>query len=114
MPVGHYILADNQDITRIGLSSIIRKLCLSEHIREISSKQLLPALLKENPEAIVILDYTLFDFSRIEEMINLHDAFPFVRWILFSEDLPPNFFTISTRKNPLTSYLRMHHDTRDQ
>lgn len=91
MAIRHYISADNQDITRIGLNSVIRKLCLAEYISEISSKQQLTALLKENPEAIVILDYTLFDFSRIEELINLHERFPFVRWILFSEDLTTEF-----------------------
>lgn len=91
MPSRHYILADNQDITRIGLNSVIRKLCLSEHISEVSSKQELPALLKKDPEAIVILDYTLFNFSRIEELMNLHERFPFVQWILFSEELTSGF-----------------------
>ena len=80
----YYILADNQAITRAGLNFIIRELHLSEHIVHIYSKQELPNLLKKNSQAIIILDYTLFDFSRIEELINLHERFPSVRWILFS------------------------------
>ena len=82
----YYILADNQAITRAGLNFIIRELHLSERIIHIYSKQELPDLLKKNSQAIIILDYTLFDFSRIEELINLHERFPSVRWILFSEE----------------------------
>ena len=69
----YYILADNQTITRAGLNFIIRELHLSERIIHIYSKQELPDLLKKNSQAIIILDYTLFDFSRIEELINLHE-----------------------------------------
>ena len=87
----YYILADNQAITRAGLNFIIRELHLSEHIVHIYSKQELPNLLKKNSQAIIILDYTLFDFSRIEELINLHERFPSVRWILFSEELTTEF-----------------------
>ena len=67
----YYILADNQAITRAGLNFIIRELHLSERIIHIYSKQELPDLLKKNSQAIIILDYTLFDFSRIEELISL-------------------------------------------
>ena len=87
----YYILADNQAITRAGLNFIIRELHLSERIIHIYSKQELPDLLKKNSQAIIILDYTLFDFSRIEELINLHERFPSVRWILFSEELTTEF-----------------------
>ena len=87
----YYILADNQAITRAGLNFIIRELHLSERIIQIYSKQELPDLLKKNSQAIIILDYTLFDFSRIEELINLHERFPSVRWILFSEELTTEF-----------------------
>ena len=87
----YYILADNQAITRAGLNFIIRELNLSEHIVHIYSKQELPDFLKKNSQYIIILDYTIFNFSRIEELINLHERFPSVRWILFSEELTTEF-----------------------
>lgn len=91
MPQKYYILADNQDITRAGLNFIIRELHLSKNIVHIYSKRELPDLLKKDSQAVIVLDYTLFDFSRVEELINLHERFPYVRWILFSEELTTEF-----------------------
>lgn len=91
MPQKYYILADNQDITRAGLNFIIRELHLSENIVHTYSKRELPDLLKKDSQAVIVLDYTLFDFSRVEELINLHERFPYVRWILFSEELTTEF-----------------------
>ena len=56
---------------RAGLNFIIRELHLSERIIQIYSKQELPDLLKKNSQAIIILDYTLFDFSGIERVDKL-------------------------------------------
>ena len=105
----YYILADNQAITRAGLNFIIRELHLSERIIHIYSKQELPDLLKKNSQAIIILDYTLFDFSRIEELINLHERFPSVRWILFSEDLLPNLSATFILTRHSASYSKIPH-----
>ena len=86
-----YILADNQDITRIGLHSVIQELNLCKRIIPVCSKRELTPLLKENQDAIIVLDYTLFDFSRPEELFNIQERFPHTRWILFSEELTPGF-----------------------
>ena len=47
--------------------------------------------LRQNPDALVVLDYTLFDINDVEELQILHDRFPLARWILFSVDLSMDF-----------------------
>ena len=42
-------------------------------------------------EAVVILDYTQFDFVNDAELTILAGRFPHSRWILFSEELSPEF-----------------------
>ena len=86
----HFVLADNQGLTREGLKS----LCLSTgagDIVTVDCKQALVAALQQHERAIVLLDYTLFDFTDISDLINLHLRFPDVHWILVSEDLSNTF-----------------------
>ena len=47
--------------------------------------------LRVHNDALVILDYTLFDINDVEELQIVHDRFPEARWILFSVDLSIDF-----------------------
>ena len=47
--------------------------------------------LRVHNDALVILDYTLFDINDVEELQIVHDRFPKARWILFSVDLSIDF-----------------------
>lgn len=84
------IIADNQDITRLGLKTLVR-VALKDveglEVKELSHRAELIADLKENPSAVVIIDYTLFDLGSSDELLNLSDRFPHVLWVLFSDDL---------------------------
>ena len=84
------IIADNQDITKTGLLYICTVLNKFSGIKETRSKKDLIKLLSENPDAIVILDYTLFDIS-IEYLQILQERFRQVQWILFSDSLNADF-----------------------
>lgn len=67
--------------------------------------------LKQHPDAIVVLDYTLFDINDIDELEILHQRFPLVAWLLFSVDLSTDFvrrvvavstqFSIILKESPL-------------
>ena len=83
----HYILADNQELTRAGLKSII-KAKFSNDISTADDKTELILQLKEHPESIVLLDYTLFDFNDASNLMIVADRFTKSQWILLSEDLP--------------------------
>ena len=53
---------------------------------EADNKAELIQQLRLHPTAVVILDYTLFDFSGAEELMVLHERFKEADWLLFSDD----------------------------
>ncbi len=86
-----FIVADNQDITRAGLLFLLQQEKEVAVGCEVTNKpELIKALLKY-PDAIVVLDYTLTDFTGSDELIILHERFEQVRWILFSDELSTEF-----------------------
>lgn len=85
-----YILADNQDITRIGLMALLN-VSKEDKVHEVKSKKGLVALLQRYTAAVVILDYTLFDIESMDELFILKDRFGGVEWLLFSDELSPDF-----------------------
>ncbi|MDR0754132.1 MAG: response regulator transcription factor [Prevotellaceae bacterium] len=84
------ILADNQDITRTGILSILQEFGLTDSVVEVSSRTELMEKLVRCPGAVVLLDYTLFDFSD-SQMMNMKQRYPQSLWILFSEELSKHF-----------------------
>ena len=84
-----YILADNRELTRFALENLIR---LKEGmVYKTSNKAGLVELLKEHENAIVLLDYTLFDFADVDQLLIVGERFALAQWILISEDLTPAF-----------------------
>ena len=84
------ILADNQDITRLGLKTLVRVALKDVEdlaVKELSRRAELIAELKENPSSVVVIDYTKFDLASSDELLNLSERFPFAMWVLFSDDL---------------------------
>ena len=84
------ILSDKQDITRAGMQFIFSSLEDAE-CRQADDKYELIEQLRQTPDALVVLDYTLFDINDVEELQVLHERFPLARWILFSVDLSLDF-----------------------
>jgi DNA-binding NarL/FixJ family response regulator len=83
-------LADRQDITRAGLMYLCSQLNDTQ-CKQADDKTELIEQLKQHPDAVVVLDYTLFDINDIDELEILHQRFPLVRWVLFSVDLSNDF-----------------------
>ena len=63
--MANYILADNQELTRAALEHLVRQ-DERDVVYRATDKAGLIQLLKEHESAIVLLDYTLFDFSDVE------------------------------------------------
>lgn len=83
-------IADKQDITRAGLTYIIESSTQTSY-KYIEDKTELIEALKQDDDAVIILDYTLFDINDAEELIILSDRFLRTHWLLFSEDLSLDF-----------------------
>ncbi len=86
----YVVLADNQDITRAGMMYVCQELGQVEMHRAEDKVELIEQL-KQHSEAVVVLDYTLFDINDVEELEILYQRFPQVQWILFSVDLSGDF-----------------------
>ena len=84
------IIADNQDITQAGMAYVLSK---RDNIscRVARNKSELILLLNDCFEAVVILDYTLFDISSESDLLNIGQRFPLAHLILWSEELSVDF-----------------------
>lgn len=85
-----YILADNQELTRFAVESLIKQRG-QEAIYKVSDKAGLVEMLKEHENAVVVLDYTLFDFADVEQLLIITERFALSQWILISDELTPAF-----------------------
>ena len=85
------ILADNQDISNAGWRYLLQKQYDVTEVKETIQKKDLLALLADQPDSLVVLDYTLFDFESANELIILQVRFEQVDWILFSDELSDDF-----------------------
>lgn len=85
------VLADNQDISKIGIRYLVTEMQPDSEIVEVHFKKGLVDYLQENLSAIVIMDYTLFDFESVTDLLILQQRFVQVDWILFSDELSTEF-----------------------
>ena len=86
-----FIIADNQDISKAGMTFLLTKQKDVSALLEADNKVELIQLLRLYPQAVVILDYTLFNFAGADELIVLQERFKKADWILFSDELSLNF-----------------------
>lgn len=83
-------LADNQYITQEGVCALLNRKGETS-IRFAGTKQALLEGLHAWSESYVVLDYILFDFKSVDELIILQERFPAVKWLLFSAELSTEF-----------------------
>ena len=86
----NYILADNQELTRFALESLLKR-DEENVVYKASDKAGLVELLKEHESAVVLLDYTMFDFSDEDQLLIVAERFSLSEWILISEELTSRF-----------------------
>jgi DNA-binding NarL/FixJ family response regulator len=85
-----FILADNQYITRKGISALLEQLCVADKIVEVASCGEFMKCLAVYPEAAVLLDYTLFDLLEVQ-LVNMRQKYRSSVWLLFSDELSKPF-----------------------
>ena len=88
--MGKFIIADNQELTRFALESLIKR-DESNVVYKAFDRAGLIQLLKEHESAVVLLDYTLFDFADEDQLLIVAERFALSQWILISDELTPAF-----------------------
>ena len=86
----NYIIADNQELTGYALQSLLKRDEGSAIFRAVDTSGLIE-LLKEHEDAVVFLDYTLFDFADEDQLLIIAERFSLSEWILISDELTPQF-----------------------
>ena len=86
----NYIIADNQELTGYVLQSLLKRDEESAIFRAVDKSGLIE-LLKEHEDAVVFLDYTLFDFADEDQLLIIAERFSLSEWILISDELTPQF-----------------------
>ena len=85
-----YIIADNQELTRFALENLLQGEADVAVFRAFDKAGLVE-LLKEHQSAVVLLDYTLFDFADEDQLLIIAERFNLSDWILISDELTPQF-----------------------
>jgi DNA-binding NarL/FixJ family response regulator len=94
-------IADNQDISRAGLMFLIDHDDHHASYKYIEDKTELMYALKQDNDAVVIIDYALFDFNDADDLLIISQRYPQVNWLIFSTDLQLDFIkriTIESNK----------------
>ena len=86
----NFILADNQELTRFALENLLQQDETALVYRAFDRAGLV-SLLKEHESAIVILDYTLFDFADEDQLLIVAERFSLSQWVLISDELTSRF-----------------------
>lgn len=80
-----FILADNQELTRMALRSLIEE--TGQAVAIVEDKAALIERLRQNSHVVVVMDFTLFDFDSEDNFLITAERFSDVVWLLISDDL---------------------------
>lgn len=113
MPHPYIIIADNQFITCNGITALLKEFSLTDTIAYAASVKMLQRELAHHPHAIVIVDYALFDFTSIQQMLIIKEAAKHSLWVLFSSELSDLFLRQVLISDPSFSIV-MKHSTKEE
>ncbi|MDR0758419.1 MAG: response regulator transcription factor [Tannerella sp.] len=105
-----FILADNQYVTREGIAAALHREKLADKIIAVGKLKELQKELGEYPDAVVVLDYSLFDFSSQQQMLAVRAKARDSRWILFSNELSERFLRYVLLQDDTLSIVMKHDD----
>lgn len=86
----NFIIADNQELTRYAIERLLDEFD-DKKIAYASCKAELVGRVQENERSVIILDYTLFDFFDVDNLLIVTQRIPTTNWILLSDDLTESF-----------------------
>jgi DNA-binding NarL/FixJ family response regulator len=106
------ILADNQFVTNQGLCALFKEIGI-EHILHARTMNELQERLRLFPDALVVLDYTLFDFASMQQMLHVKSAAKKTIWLLFSNELGEHFLRHVLLSDPTINVV-MKNDSKEE
>lgn len=84
----HFIIADNQPLTRMGMRAMIGADFGSGcRVTDVTNKRGLIQALTERKGSVVVLDYALSDLTSVEELLILGRRFSTAAWLLCANEM---------------------------
>lgn len=84
------ILADNQELTALGLMNLLKDNDSEDVVCVKNQKQLIHTIVTKGCN-IVVMDYSLFDFRSEAEFLLSAEFYKKTQWVLISDKLPVTF-----------------------
>lgn len=82
------ILADNQDITRIGIQALLTKVGGDKYPQErVETIDELESVMLRSEAPVVILDMDSMEIHSAQELLLLYEKQPMTRWVLFQQEI---------------------------
>ena len=106
------LLADNQFITSEGISILLKSIGVDTILR-VETIDELQEKLGIYPDAFVVLDYTLFNFTSMQQMLNLKNANKESFWLLFSDELSKLFLRQVLFAEPTVGVVMKHDSSKE-
>ena len=100
-----YIVCDNEDLTRIGLTALLHEQRNSPSIQVAADKNELKKFVEKNGESLVILSFETFDFENLDEIKKIADAHSNIRWLFISQHVISSFFIQLTSVLPQANFV---------
>lgn len=85
------LISDLQEITKAGLLYLLGIGKERYTIYEADTKKELLTRLSSEEIDVIVLDYSLFDFTGPEDLLNISSKFNQLHWVLFSDELSSDF-----------------------
>lgn len=107
------ILADNQDITRLGLKAIVSTISAKwgeATIKEVAIRSELVSALGECPSAIVVMDFNLFGIASTDDLLHLAQRYPNAHWVLFSAKITEQLLQRISAEPNISVVLKHDHE----
>lgn len=104
----NYIIADNQDITRAGMISILKQMDGEAVIREVATYRELLNALHSCSRAVVVVDYSLFDFLSMNHLLIIKSGAKESSWLLFTEEPQEHFLRQLLLADPTIGVVMKH------
>ncbi|MFV0365215.1 MAG: DNA-binding response regulator [Mangrovibacterium sp.] len=99
-----FIIADNQDLSRAGLSFIIAQNYAEAEVKLVSTPEELELQLQQN--SVVVFDLHAFPFQNQTQFAQLKASVPHCSWILFSNQLPEGLIQELSQDQSLSMVLK--------
>ena len=85
------VIADNQDLTYSGWLYLLKSINSDHQVIRVRNKKELLHMLHQQLIDIVIIDYTMFDFEQVKELIILEEKYKTTQWLIAADDLSDEF-----------------------